>query len=765
MKFIKDKIVFLDGAMGTSLVRSGAPATPESSLSHPGVVKEITKSYINAGSDIVETNTFSATQLKYKNYREINRKAVKIAKKAVREAGRKNVLIAGSVGPTGKMVKPAGSLDFEEAVKVFKSQIKVFKEEGLRLLIIETMDDIAEMKAALIAAKEVSPSFGIIATMTFSERERTSTGTPPEAAAAVMDSLGADVIGVNCSFGPESLAGVVRRMRRVTKKPVAVQANAGIPVVEKGETVFPLSAKGFASQTEKLIKAGASYVGGCCGTTENHIKELVRKFRKRKPAAMPAKVPLVISSRTNWAEIGEYPLVIGERINFLAKPSLKNSDREIINEGLRQKKAGAGALDVNLGRAEDRTWEVAELISRKVDIPVVLDSQNPEAVEEVARKYPGVILLNSISLEKNKLKALLPVAVKYGIPFIGLCVDDEGVPKTVNEKVGLAGKIVKEAAAKGVPAEKIVIDPVTLAVSSDTASAAKTLQALGKITGHTVLGISNVSSGFPQKALLNEIFSALAVSSGISALIVNPLDTDLMYAVYAASLLSGRDKGAKKYLDYFSPRTEEFKFEDSLSQAVLEGDSETAASEARKLLKKKDGLEVINKHIVPALDKVGSLYSGKKIFLPQLIESAKASEQALNLVERKLKETKTRSSRGKIIIATVKGDIHDIGKNLVALMLKNHSFEVKDLGVDVDSKKIVSEAKKQKADIIALSSLMTTTMGRMQEVIRLLKNERIGIPVIIGGAAVTGAYAREIGAEYGKDAVEAVRTAGKLVEK
>ncbi len=760
-----NKIIFLDGAMGSNLAQKGVDPTPASNTKDPELVKEILKGFIASGSNIIETNTFSATPVKFRNYRKINCLGVQIAKDAVRESKRKNVKIAGSIGPTGLMVKPVGRLDFEEAVKIFKSQVKVLYTEKVDLFIIETMDDISEMRAALLAAKETAPEIPVIATMTFADECRTSTGTPAEVAARVMDSLGVKVLGVNCSFGPEGLVEVVKRMRRVTKKPIIAQANAGIPVVRNGVTVYPTGPHEYAKYAKYLVKAGASYIGGCCGTTPAHIKVIVNELKNMKPKNPPGQVPLIITSRTQVVEFGKFPVIIGERINFIAHPELKASDSRIVTEGLKQKKAGADALDVHVAGVEERTSDIVELLSTRVDLPVVLDSQDPVAIEKAVRKYPGVMLLNSISAETQKLEELLPIAKKYGLPFIALCVQDSGVPKTVKDKLKVYNNILNKVRKAGIDTDNIVVDPLVLAVASNTSFAQKTLKAVSKISNNTILGVSNISPGLPDRALLNEIFSVLAVQAGCSALIVNPLDSDLMCGVYAAALLSGRDRNARKYLEYFTSEQEPIFFDHPLPQSILEGSSENAIKEVKKALKNTEALKIINKYVLPALDKVGEQFSAKKIFLPQLIESAKTAGDVMQVLQKKLSSKGAKiESRAKILIATVKGDIHDIGKNLVVLLLKNHSFDVRDLGVDVSSQKIVREAQTWNADIIALSSLMTTTMDRMIEVKEILKKEKKKIPVIVGGAAITKKYADSIGAYYGKDAVEAVRVVKKMCE-
>ncbi|MFH1414858.1 MAG: homocysteine S-methyltransferase family protein [Elusimicrobiota bacterium] len=763
-----NKIVFLDGAMGTTLSARGADATPISNIEAPETVKTILKEYIDAGADIIETNTFSATSLKFDNFEEINRRGVRLAREAVEETGKKGVKIAGSAGATGLMVEPLGKLGFEEAVGIFSEQFSIFREEGVDLFIIETMDDISEMRAALIAARATAPEIPVIATMTFASETHTSTGTPAEAAAAVMDYMGASVVGINCSFGPETMLETVSRMRRVTGKPIIVQANAGLPGIRNGETVYHLDPAEYAKHVKKLIDAGASYVGGCCGTTPGHIRRLVKEFSRTVPRRAPEKVPLIITSRSGWAEFerGGIPVVIGERINFIAHRELADSEDKVVAEGLKQKKAGADALDINLGPMEEKTWDTVNAVSKRVDLPIVLDSQNPEEVEKTARKYPGIMLLNSVSGENRKMDELLPVVKKYGIPFVALCLDDKGVPKSIKGKLQVYRNILKRAGREGINTDRIIVDPLTLAVSSDPAAPKKTLKAIKGISHNTILGISNISMGMPQRSLLNEIFSVMAVEAGCSAFIVNPLDTDLMYALYAAALLSGREKKTSRYVRYFSTSTESFSFESPLSQAILEGEHKRAADEAKKMLKKQNALKIIDGHVLPALNRVGEDFRLKKIFLPQLIESARAAQSAMQLIEEKLQnEGREVFRRARILVATVKGDIHDIGKNLIALVLKNHSFEIRDIGVDVESEKIVDEACKWKADIIALSSLMTTTMERMKEVSDILKERGKDIPVMIGGAAITSDYADSIGAYYGRDAVEAVKIAGELAGK
>ena len=756
-----ERVVFLDGAMGTSLAAAGCDPTPLSNLENPETVKKITGEFIAAGSVIVQANTFSATPFKFKDYERINSEGVRIARSAVESSGKSNVRVAGSVGPTGKMVIPVGELGFEEAVDLFSRQIRVLSEEGAELLIIETMDDIQEMRAALIAAAETAPSLDIIATMTFSGAGRSSTGTPPESAAAVMDALGASVIGVNCSFGPGGLEEVIRRMRPFTRKPLAAQANAGIPKIEGDRTVFPLGPGEYAEGVLRLAEAGASVLGGCCGAGPGYIREVVKRLKDFSVPPPPEEVPPVITSRTGWVSFAQAPVIIGERINLISRPELAGSSTALAGEARRQVEAGAEALDVCPGKHEDRTEEIVGILSEKTSAPLVLDSQNPRAVEAAARVYPGLFLLNSIPGEKKKMDELIPLAEKYGMPFIGLCTDERGVASTHERKLEIAEKIITYA-GKHIDENKVIIDPVVLAVSSDTASASLTLKALGKLGRRSLLGISNVSSGMPQRALLNQVFASLAVKEGVSALIVNPLDADLVYAVYAAALLSGRDPGGRRYLDFFSPGEEDFKFTDPLSQALIDGDAEAGVSEAEKrIAEKQDPLEIINTAVLPALEKAGELYERRVYFLPQLISTARCAEKVLGVLESNI-PPETRTPEKKVLIATVEGDIHDIGKNLVALMLRNHSCRVLDLGVDVPAGKIIEEARRFGADLIALSALMTNTASRMAETAALIKSGNLDIPLLIGGAAVTEKFASGIGARYSQDAVSAVKTAGEI---
>lgn len=760
MKSSSKRVVFLDGAMGTSLSLRGFDPTPVTNIENSEQVRNVSLSFIRAGSEIIQANTFSATPLKFKDYERVNSEGVRLAREAIELSGKKDILIAGSVGPTGRMVKPVGDLSFDEALEIFSKQISVLKASGADILLIETMDDIQEMRAALLAAKESAPDLKVISTMTFALDGRTSTGTPPEAAAAVMDSLGADVIGVNCSFGPDKLADVLSKMRRVTKKPLAAQANAGLPVIKDGETIYPLIPKEFARLTRRLLEAGASYIGGCCGTTPEHISAVIKELGNTPPPPPPKEVPLIISSRTEFVEFGDIPVLIGERINFIARPKVGESETSLISEARKQIKGGADALDVALGKSEKSSAEVIALLSSKTNAPLVIDSQNPDAVEAAVREYPGVMLLNSISAEKEKLKRLLPLASHYGMPFIGLCADDKGIALEKEDKKRIASRLIEKAREAGIDPSRVIIDPLAISVSSDLLAPSKTLESIEELGLKTVLGISNISAGMPERALLNQVFSSLAVSRGISALIVNPLDADLVYSVAAAALLSARDSGARNYLKLFTSFAEEFKFESPLSQAVLDGEREKALSEAAQLLKNSTPLEMINKHIIPALDKVGEYFNSRVYFLPQLIESARAAEEAVRSIPEGESPEPSRSKT--VIIATVEGDVHDIGKNLVSLMLRNHSFRVIDLGVDVASSEIIRTAQREDADLIALSSLMTTTSGRMNEVTELLKKKNLDIPVLIGGAAVTDKFARKIGAGYSRDAVSAVRAAKKL---
>ncbi len=578
------------------------------------------------------------------------------------------------------------------------------------------------------------------------------------------------MVGVNCSFGPDKLKETVQRMRKVTKKPLIAQANAGLPKYKNGRTVYSMNPKAYTRQVKNLIKAGATYIGGCCGTAPKFIKEMIVEFKDLDldfimPA--PEKIAPVITSRTSWAEFKNFPVVIGERINLTAHPELKKSDEKIIKEGLKQKKAGATALDINMADREKNLPSISDKLSRRVGLPLVFDCQNPDILKKTVRSYPGVPLLNSISGEEEKMKRLFPVVKKYGIPFVGLCIDEDGVPDKMEKKVSIARKIMTRCSEENIPVENTVIDPVVFALSSKPGSAKNTIKALKKIKFPTILGISNISSGLPQQALINQVFAAISVYSGVSGVIVNPLDKDLIYNMYAAAAIKGKKdtKNINRFIEYFSPETDSFELQDELSQSIVEGNTVNSAEIAAKRLEHVKGLKIINDSVIPALKKIGENYDQKLIFLPQLIESARAARKTMDVINRKIKSRGgSVSCKGKILIATVEGDIHDIGKNLVSLILKNHTFEVKDMGVDIPAYRIVKEAKSWGADIIALSSLMTTTMSCMEEVVEKLNQENLDVPVIIGGAAVRKSYARKIGAYYGKNALAAVKLARNLVK-
>ncbi|MGM0568633.1 MAG: homocysteine S-methyltransferase family protein [Elusimicrobiota bacterium] len=763
---MRKEIKFLDGGMGTSLSMRGKDSSPLSNIENPADVIDIHRGFIQAGSDIIETNTFTANPYNYKNYRRLIKEGVNLAQKAVGLSKRKDIRIASSIGPISELVAPLGKLEFEDAVDIFKKTSKAFFNSGLNLIILETMDDILQMRAALIGIREVNPHAEIFATMTFSDSGRTTTGTPAEAAAAAMDALGADVIGANCSFGPRGLYSTLKRMRKVTRKPLMVQPNAGLPQIKNGSQVYTQGPDVFAHRCDGFPSTGVSYIGGCCGTGAEHIAALKRKLKNASVSLPPKKIPLIISSRTSFTRLGDFPVIIGERINFSARPRLRESEEKVVAQGLKQKKARAAALDVNMGSHEEKTLDTVLALERRVGLPVVLDSQNAGEVEKAARRYPGVLLLNSVPGEKEKMDSLFPVVRKYGLPFIALCVRDKDVPRSAEDKLSAAKSLLKRASKEGIDTERALVDPLVLTLSSDPMSAFQTLKALEELKLKSVLGVSNVSSSLPQRALLNQVFSSLAVYCGVSALIADPLDSDLVYSLYASALLSGRDRGASEYLKFFSPASEELSFSHPLSRAIFEGSPKAAADYALQAMQKTPPLEVVETLIAPALDIVGQQYSQKKIFLPQLIQAARSCEKAMEEVEKKLKSFGgKRKIKGRIVIATVKDDIHDIGKNLVTLLLKNSSFEVIDLGVDVSSERIVSEAIKREADIIALSALMTNTMRRMEEVRELLDKKNTDIAVLAGGAAVTGSYAKSIGASYASDAVKAVKEAERIVSK
>ncbi len=787
---IKKRIVFLDGATGTELQKLGMPqgACPENwCIKNPNVISKVHQNYQQAGSDIVYTCTFGANRYKLsqygiKNVKKINRDLAHIARKSVRT----KILVAGDVGPTGKFVEPFGPISFEKMVSVFKEQVSGLLEGGVDLITIETMMDIQEARAALIAAKELTKK-PVFVTMTFEKDGRTLNGTDAITALGTLQSLGADAVGCNCSAGPKEMVEFIRAMHPFAKVPLIAKPNAGMPRLLKGQTVFTMNPKDFSSEGKKLALSGVSILGGCCGTTPEHIRELYKKTFSLKPPKPTTKpITLLTSARGHVSfKKKQKPLIIGECIN--------PTGRKVFREELQKNKIGlvrqfareqeqykADLLDVNVGapgvNEEKLIVEVINLLSVSTKCPLVIDSSKIKAVENALRIYPGRALINSISGEKEKIKKLLSIAAKYGAMFILLPVAKD-VPQTFVKRKRIILDIFKKAKIFGFSKSDIVVDGLVMAVSSLPNAGVETLKTISwcaeKFGVASVVGLSNVSFGMPHRELINSTFYFLLEKQGLSTVIANPMKLKRKHSKKAEKLLLGKDKDALEFIGYYSnkklmplkiKKEKDIPLDKKIYQAVLEGNREEIKGFVHSFYH--DGCaaeKIVQELMIPAINKVGELFDQKKYFLPQLVSSAETMKIAFEYLEPMLKEKNIKDIKKTIVIlATVKGDIHDIGKNIVALMLRNHGFNVIDLGKNVSSERIVAEIKRHKSSIVGLSALMTTTMINMKDVVQKARTQGLNCRFMVGGAVVTRSYAKILGAAYSKDGVEAVRVAKEL---
>jgi len=789
IKLLNNKVLVLDGATGTELQKRGMPsgASPEIwSLENPKVISAVHADYKEAGADIIYTSTFGANRIKLKAYRnynvsEVNKKLALIARKAV---GPK-VLIAGDIGPTGKFVEPFGPLKFEQAVEIFKEQVRGLLLAGVDLFVIETMMDIQEARAALIAVKELTNKFTMI-TLTYESDGRTINGTDPLTALVTLQSLGADAVGCNCSAGPEQMLKFIKIMKPFASVPLIAKPNAGMPKLVRGEASFDMSPKEFASFAKKLVSAGVGLLGGCCGTTPEHINKIKREVSGLKPVSRPKKTFSLLSSARKSVVLGEKKsfMIIGEAINPTGKKILQKElgqgKTSLIRHLAReQEKAGASLLDVNVGTAgidEVKTLKnVIKVLAVNSSLPLVIDSSKVQAVEAALRVYPGRALINSISGETNKLEKLLSLAAKYGAMFILLPLKDKSLPKTFDKRRKIISDILNKAKKYRFSKDDIIVDAMVLAISSQPRAAIETLKTIAwvsnNIKGNSVVGLSNISFGLPKRALINAVFLALAKKKGLSLAIANPSKLKVKYSKLAENLLLNKDKDAKGFLAYFSKAPKEKKEagvslcpEEKISQAIIGGNREDIRGLIGEAISSGcKANELVHKIMIPAIEKVGDFFDKKKYFLPQLIASAETMKIAFGELEPYITNSDLkREKKTVVLLATVRGDIHDIGKNIVALMLKNYGFNVVDLGKDVSAEKIIKEIKRHKSSIVGLSSLMTTTMVNMKEVVDKAKEQGLNCRFVVGGAVVTRSFARSLGAEYAKDSVEAVRVAKKL---
>ena len=794
IKSLLDKqVIILDGATGTELQKKGLPAgvCPEIwCLENPAVIQDVHASYQKAGAQIVYTCTFGANRFKLKQYGvrkdvySVNRELAGLAQQA---CGKK-ALIAGDISSTGLFIEPFGPLAFEEAVEAFQEQARGLIDGGCDLIVIETMIDIQETRAALLAVKELSDIFTIVS-MTYEKDGHTLGGTPPASALITLQSLGADAVGCNCSAGPEQMVEFIAAMKPYATVPLLAKPNAGMPRLEGLKTVFEMDAGAFAAYARKLTAAGANLLGGCCGTTPDHIAALARAVGGRKPVKPRRASLAALSSARSFLHLDEHqPLfIIGERINPTGKKALQQELLEgklsmIRDMAQEQEAQGASLLDVNIGQPgidEIQTIKkVIGLLSTSTRLPLVIDSSRVETIEAALRMYPGRMLINSISGEKEKLSRLLPLAAKYGAMFILLPLTEGDIPKTSKKRQAVIQSIFRKAQKFGMTKDDFVVDGLTMAVASDAEAARETLATVAwcakTFRSRTTLGLSNVSFGMPGRPWLNATFLAMAQYCGLTMAIANPASAEFMHVKKAGDALMAKEKAALHFINHFArqsapvvPATasSEMSFEEKVSAAVLDGDRDRITTFIDAVLKTgKPASVLVDEILIPSIVRVGELYEKKIYFLPQLMAAAETMKKALTHLDPLLKKTAA-AEKGKVLLATVRGDIHDIGKNIVALLLRNYGYRVIDLGKDVPDDAIIEAAGKEKPDVIGLSALMTTTMVNMKDIVALARAKGIQTDFLVGGAVVTEAYAASIGASFAKDGVAAVRIVDRLINK
>lgn len=798
--------LLFDGGMGTMLQAAGlkAGALPELlCLSDPHAITRVHEAYVQAGSEVITTNTFGANALKLHGAATVE-DVFAAAVQCARSAGAR--YIAGDIGPLGTLLRPLGTMGFDEAYGYFAQEARAAQAAGCDLIVIETMTDLAEIKAAVLAVKE-NCDLPIFATMTFEADGRTFLGTSPDIAAATLDALGADVVGINCSLGPAELRPFARAMLDVTAKPVMVQANAGLPHVEDGRTVFDIDPATYADAVSDMVEDGVGIIGGCCGTNPRHIELLARIIADRAPAPRPAPTSLTV---TGTQRLVELPLgsrrvaVIGERINPTGKKRLQAALREgnldyIVGQGISQQEQGADVLDVNVGLPgidESRMIERAvEALQGATLLPLQIDSTDASAIEAGVRAYAGKPIINSVNGKQEVLDTVLPIAAHYGCNIIGLTLDEDGIPATAAKRLAIARRIVDEAARYGIGKERILIDCLVMTASTNQAQVTEILQAVAlcrqELGVHCTLGVSNVSFGLPARELLNATFLAAALGAGLDAPIMNPGSQRYMDAVHSYRVLNAEDLGSVKFIERYAAWDDPYKVpvgtpssttapvaradvsgapsqelsaDDELHRMILTGRKADVPALVRDLIGVHDPMDVVNGMLIPALDQVGDKFDRGEFFLPQLMASAEAARAGFDAI-RELMPAGEVADKGKIALATVKGDIHDIGKNIVKMLLENYGYHVFDLGRDVEPQAVLDAVRQHDIPLVGLSALMTTTVTSMEETIALLRREAPGVRVFVGGAVLTPEYARQIGADfYAKDAAESARIAERVFE-
>ncbi len=791
LEYIKDNILYLDGGMGTLLQARGLMPgeLPERwNITHPDIISDIHRDYFDAGSHVVNTNTFGANILKFSAWEldTIIKTAIENARIAAKTSrGTQEKWVALDIGPTGRMLSPLGDLDFEDAVAVFAETVKLGVKYGADLIVIETMNDSYETKAALLAAKENS-DLPVFVSNAYGEDGKLMTGASPAAMVAMLEGMGADAIGVNCSLGPKALAPIVEEYLKYASVPVLLKPNAGLPRAIDGKTVFDVLPGEFANDVTALIKKGVRIVGGCCGTTPAYIAATVMESGDITPEPIEKKDYTVVSSYTHAVIFEDEPILIGERINPTGKKrfkeALKANDIDYIRkEGIAQQEKGVHILDVNVGLPE--IDEVSMLktavceLQAIIDLPLQIDTTNVEAMEGALRCYNGKAMINSVNGKRESMEAVFPLAKKYGGLIVALTLDESGIPDTAEGRLEIAKNILVEAEKYGIDKKDIIFDPLALTVSADKNAARETARAVGliknELKAHTILGVSNVSFGLPARDMINGTFFAMTLSMGLSAAIMNPYSTEMMKTYYTYRALSSFDDNCADYIAFSDTvaestavatpiTTAKEEYASELQRAIIKGLKDQAAQLTAELIKTAEPLAVVQEQVIPALNTVGVGFENKTVYLPQLLMSAEAAKSAFEVIKANM-STSAASDKCAFVIATVKGDIHDIGKNIVKLLLENYGFAVTDLGRDVSPEVIVDAAVKLHAPIVGLSALMTTTVPAMEETIKSLRVSAPWCKVIVGGAVLNQEYADLIGADkYAKDAMEAVRYAEEI---
>ncbi|MDD5613872.1 MAG: homocysteine S-methyltransferase family protein [Candidatus Omnitrophica bacterium] len=788
---IKKRVLLLDGALGTNLYERGMPhnAVPEDwCLKNSKILESLQRDYVKAGSDVIYTATFGANRIKLNRTKNnvvlINRKLAQISRKA---AGNR-VLVAGDIGPTGRFIKPFGDLDFEDAVDLFKEQVKGLLLGGVDIFAIETMIDIQEARAALLAVRELSDKFTMV-TMSYEKDGRTLNGTDPLSALITLQSLGADAVGSNCSRGPYEMTKILSGLKRYSKVPLVAKPNAGLPKIKEGRAVFDMTESNFARYAKDLVLEGVNIIGGCCGTKPAHIAALKKQLRYLKPKKVSPVSCSIISSARGYLDLNSSKdvIFIGEKINPTGKKLLQSEIRRykfsrVKSLAKEQEYSGAKALDVNISLAgiDEKKAMLSAMseLSVSTNLPLAIDSSSTHVIEAALRFYPGRALVNSLTAEPKKMKELMPVIKKYGPMVIFLPVTAKGIPDNFQERKKVIDKNLKMLNSCGILKADIVIDPITLAVSCNMSSAVNTLKTIAycksKLNMSTVIGLSNISFGLPKRDIVNKTFLDMAKSRGLKLAILDPARINSSRpSRHAKDLLLGQDKNGIKFIKYYSKKEHRpvlvkadiLNPKDNIGSAIIDADRDNIKDLINNALNSGiSASSIMNEALIPAITKVGELFEKKAIFLPQLIASSETMKKAVSQITPVLKKDGFKGkSKALVIMATVEGDIHDIGKNIVSLILSNHGFEVIDLGKDVTAQSIIKAAREYQPDVVGLSALMTTTMVNMKRVIELAVSEGLNCKFLIGGAVVDEAYADSLGVNYAKDGIDAVKIINRIV--